>query len=284
MVNTRRRKQRGGGFWDRFPTLSFELRYPEGHVKSTEMKKLQDTLENNNDRPFFSQDMLSWEPFEKDPHLLRKGHYLDLFEIVEKNNKKEKKPLCSLVFYPRNREDVNMAYLGLIECKGKTPLFKRASFLIMYKLLQILKGLDIEYLYFSVDARNDFWKLYSLYHDMGFVCVNVNDTKTNENDDDDLEYVNFPNLKKEYEERVMKNKEYFSTTVKSIPDMNAKNKSLMSNAMGKRCFRMFGSVAEVMKTIEKYVAAQEGGMKKIFTRNRNGKNNTQKTKRRIFLG
>lgn len=263
---TRRRKQRGGGFWDRFPTLSFELRYPEGHVKSTELKKLQNTLENNNDKPFFPQDMLSWEPYEKYPRLLAKGHYLDLFETVEKNNKKEKKPLCSLVFYPRNREDVNMAYLGLIECKAKTSLFKRASFLIMYKLLEILKGLNIEYLYFSVDARNDFWKLYSLYHDMGFVCVDVNETKTNENDDDDLEFVNFPNLKKEYEERVLKNNEYFSTTVKNIPGMNAKNKRLMSDAMGSRCFRMFGSVAEVMETIEKYVSTHEGGGRKRKTR------------------
>lgn len=264
---TRRRKQKGGNFWARFPTLSFELRHPEGQVKSSELKKLQnDPNTNNNDRPFHSQDMLSWEAFEKNPRLLAKGHYLDLFEIVEKNNKKEKKSLCSLVFYPKNREDVNMAYLGLIECKAKTHLFKRASFLIMYRLLEILKGLDIEYLYFSVDARNDFWKLYSLYHDMGFVCVDVNDTRTNENDDDDLEYVNFPNLKKEYDERVEKNNEYFSTTVKSIPNMKANNKRNMSDAMGKRCFRMFGSVADVMEKIEKYVASHEGGGKKRKTR------------------
>ena len=228
----RYRKQRGGSLWRRFPTLSFQLELPGGGMKGNE-------------------ELLLWSNDDKDPKKLRGEYTLSMFEEGQAD------PLYTLRFTPHS-DGRPIASVDYLELKRKTALFRHGSFLIMYKFLEILKSLGIEHVFFTVDARNDHWKLYSLYHDMGFVCVKEEESIMNERG---YEYIDLSNLKTEYGERVNKNNEYFSKILENVKTMNEEAKQKLGFDIHMECYFMFGSVENVMEKIKKYVASQQGGKK-----------------------
>jgi hypothetical protein len=98
----------------------------------------------------------------------------------------------------------------------------------MYFVLSILKYKSIDFLYFTVMAMDDHWKLYKLYHDMGFACVNPKD--------DDFEQT-----KEAFEEKREMNQGFFGENISKVSAEN----------FATRCYVMFGYVPTLEKAIEK---------------------------------
>lgn len=230
MGKTRYRKQRGGSLWTRFPTLSFQLEFPDGSMKR-------------------DGDMFSWPDSEKDPVKLRQGNYtLFMFEEGEAN------PLYTLRFTPHAKGN-QIASVDWLESINKTKAFKHGSFLIMYKFLEILKSLGIPYAFFTVATAGDLWKLYAHYHKMGFVC-----RKDIESEEDITNFNETMNLKK-YNQRRAKNEVNFTKILENVKTMKQEEEAKLGWKLHLKCHIMFGTVEGVMEKIEKYVAAQQGGKK-----------------------
>ena len=237
MGKTRYRKQRGGSLWTRFPTLSFQLEFPDGSVKRDD-------------------EMFSWPESEKDPDKLKKSKYtLSMFEG------NEAKPLYTLRFTPHGRGN-QIASVDWLESKKKTELFKHGSFLIMYKFLEILKSIGIPFVFFTVATAGNLWKLYAHYHKMGFVC-----RKDIESENDETNFYETMNLHK-YNERRAKNEMNFSKILKNVITMSEENQGELGWKLHLKCHIMFGTVERVMEKIQKYVESQQGGKKTRKNRGR----------------
>lgn len=170
---------------------------------------------------------------------LTERHTLSLYEQTNTVNKK----LCTLHYIP-NYEGTRDAYLEQIDCFQKTSVFKPISFVIMYRFLEELEKRDIQFVFFSVAATgNSYYKLFDLYHKMGFVCkpseydisTNLNIRKANAN------------------RRYILNNQYFKDFFRIIQGKNATKYSMN---MFMRCMEMFGHVSTVKAKIESVLMAK----------------------------
>ena len=216
----RKQKQKGGNLETLFPSLYFTLQTP---LKETGSKVNDAALKKN---------MNTWTNAEK--ALFHKKHLLTLYE---KKKNAEPVKLCTLYFIP-HFEGTKLAYLDNLDCYAKTSAFKPISFIIVYKFLQILQSLGIEYVFFSVAAMgNSYYKLFQLYHSMGFVC------KPNPTD---LNLTNNKILQQYLAQREL-NTAYFA----AFPSRNTKQLSVTME-MFARCTEMYGHVPSVLAKIESY--------------------------------
>lgn len=224
MVKITRRKQRGGSFWAKFPTLSFRLTLPSKIIK---------------------ENLLSWSEEEKRMDNLSKPHKLELFEGDIR--------ICDMNFTPIDIDNEGFAYLDYIECRNKTKAFKRVSFLMIYKFLEILRSMEIEYVNFVVAAKDNYWKLFNLYHEMGFACL----PRGTELPEDKMQA---------FKTQIENNEKFFIKELKNIDKLGKENSKKSAFRMFNRCNTMYGYIPEVMNKIEQYVAAQKGGKQKRKTR------------------
>ena len=215
--NKQKRKQKGGSIEARFPSFSFTL-----HVPPVEAgKKINNAKVKNN--------MLTWSEEEK-MHF-SKRHLLILHEKTANGSKRD---LCKLYFIP-HYEGGAYAYLHFLGCEKKTNTFKPLSFVIVYKFLEVLQSMGIEFVFFSVAAAGDkYYKLYELYHKMGFAC------KQGELDDS-----NATKLQEVFQTQKTNNNSYFETLHKK----NLQSKEVAFEIFG-RCMDMYGHVPSVLAKIE----------------------------------
>ncbi len=212
----KQRSQRGGTIEERFPSISFTLQAPTAETKA-------------NNAPVKS-NVISWSPEEKT--LFHKKHLLTMYE-TKTNGSKVK--LCTLYFTPHYEEGPH-AYLDSLDCYAKSDTFKPISFLIVYKFLQILQGLDIPFVFFSVAAAGEkYYRLFELYHTMGFVCkpygTNING--------------NTSSILTKFRAQQLSNERYFS----NLPSKNLQHRNTALNVFN-RCSEMYGHVPSVLAKIE----------------------------------
>lgn len=209
--------QRGGTLEERFPSISFSLQAPvsdKGKVNNAPLKL----------------SMNSWSPEER--AFFHKKHLLTMYE-TRTNGSKVK--LCTLYFIP-NFEGGNYAYLNSLDCYAKSDTFKPISFLIVYKFLQILQGLAIPFVFFSVAAAGEkYYRLFELYHTMGFVCK--------------LQEANLVGntsaLLTKFRAQQLINEGYFT----ALPSRNLTHRNTAINIFN-RCSEMYGHVPSVLAKIE----------------------------------
>lgn len=158
---------------------------------------------------------------------------LDMLEgSVEKYLKKQytivlvegEKILCSGIFYFRKVGGSLVAHLQKIECELKTNTYKPISFVLMYFVVSIVEWKKVDFIDLTVMAIGDHWKLYSLYHDMGFACITNTNTMT----------------KNAYETKLYENTDYFKENISQVAAKDFKT----------RCGTMFAYVPTVMKSLE----------------------------------
>jgi hypothetical protein len=94
------------------------------------------------------------------------GGMIKLFETSNNNTyNTHDDQLCNLVYEIHNKS----CYLSSIECSKKTSKFKPISFIIVKKLLDILKIKGTEYIYLIANPTGETpHKLCKLYESMGF--------------------------------------------------------------------------------------------------------------------
>lgn len=212
------RKQRGGSLEERFPSISFTLQAPFAE----QGKKV-------NTAPI-KPNLTSWSDEER--ALFHKKHLLTMYET--KGNG-EKVKLCTLYFIP-SFEESGLAYLDNLDCYAKTDSFKPVSYLIVYKFLEILNSLAIPFVFFSVAAAGDrYYRLFELYHSMGFVCkpytISLNGNATE--------------LLRQYKAQQANNEGFFS----ALPSRNLAHRNTAMN-MFNRCSEMYGHVPTALAKIE----------------------------------
>lgn len=135
------------------------------------------------------------------------------------------KVLCSGIFYFRKVGSTIVAHLQKIECELKTNTYKPISFVLMYFVLAIAQWKDVEFIDLTVMAIGDHWKLYSLYHDMGFACITNTNTMS----------------KNTFNTKRNENTEFFKENVSQVG----------ANDFKTRCGTMFAYVPTVMMSLEK---------------------------------
>lgn len=215
----RTRKQKGGSildFFKKYPSLTYFI------FETIDQRASYDSMDEIMKLPSISTkhrmalDMLE-EPVEKN---LKKKYTIVLLE--------DQKVLCSGIFYFVKSNDAYVAHLLKMECERKTNTYKPISFVLMYFVLSILKYKSVDFLYFTVMAMDDHWKLYKLYHDMGFACVNPKDEE-------------FQQTKEVFEEKRKNNVGFFNA---NLPQISAENFAM-------RCYIMFGYVPVLEHGMEK---------------------------------
>jgi hypothetical protein len=214
-----RARQKGGSiedFFKKYPSLSYFIFETIDQRASYNSIQQIMKLPTINIKHKMALDMFE-EPVEKS---LNKKYTIVLLE--------DEKVLCSGIFYFMKSKDAVVAHLLKMECERKTNTYKPISFVLMYFVLSILKYKSIDFLYFTVMAMDDHWKLYKLYHDMGFACVNP------KSDD-------FEQTKEAFEEKRELNQRFFEANLSKV---SAENFAM-------RCYLMFGYVPLLEHGLEK---------------------------------
>jgi hypothetical protein len=155
--------------------------------------------------------------------------------------------LCACRFTPKAEN--GEGYLNQLNCyKPLTGLnLKERSYLIMYKLFSILEKLNVQFCFLTPVAIGDkWWKLFYLYHNMGYVCI---------------QETNLPNIKGFYNTQRMSNNTFFSNEQKRIPDADLPGKFKLGSKENRnasfrfyeRCYIMMADVSKGKDKIERHI-------------------------------
>jgi hypothetical protein len=220
------RQQRGGSLEERFPSISFTLQTPFAEAG----KKV-------NNAPI-KPNLDTWSIEER--ALFHKKHLLTMYET--KGNG-ERVNLCTLYFTP-SFEGSGLGYLNQLDCsKIKTNTFRPVSYLIVYKFLEILQSLEIPFVFFSVAAAGEkYYRLFELYHSMGFVCKPDASTLSE----------NATEILTQYKAQQVNNEGFF----RALSSRNLAHKNTAMN-MFMRCSEMYGHVPSVLAKIESQFPSPE---------------------------